>query len=41
MEALDQIAGRDQLRHTSLDARDGDRVTLGEVIALAQEHTAQ
>jgi hypothetical protein len=41
MEALDQVARRDQYRHASLDARNGDRVAFGEMIALAQQQPAQ
>jgi hypothetical protein len=37
MEALDQVTSRHQCRNTSLDARDGDRVALRQVSALAQQ----
>jgi hypothetical protein len=41
MEALDQITGRHQYRHAPLDAGDGDRVLLREVIAQAQHQAAE
>src|SRR5580704_8998270 len=41
VEAFDQAAGRDQCRHSFLDACDGHRVALRQLIALVQEQAAQ
>jgi hypothetical protein len=41
METLDQVARRYQYRNISLDARDGDRIALGQLIAFAQQQAAE
>ena len=41
MEALDQVARRDQYRHASLDACNGDRVAFGEQMRLREARLTQ